>query len=135
MVNVIIITHGSFAAGLLDAAQLIVGQQENVLTFGLSEGDSIDQLEMDAENGINVLSETGSVLILVDLFGASPFNVSLRLLQRYPEIKIVTGASLPMLIEALMNREFMELGELADHVAQTGREHSKTLDEWMSSDN
>jgi PTS system mannose-specific IIA component len=135
MINIIIITHGAFAAGLLDAAQLIIGQQENVLTFSLSEGDSIDQLEMDAENGIKTLSETGSVLVLVDLFGASPFNVSLRLLQRYPEIKIVTGANLPMLIEALMNRESMDLGELADHVAQTGRDHSKTLDEWMSSAN
>ncbi len=133
MNNIIIITHGGFAAGLLDAAQLIVGQQEDVLTFALSEGDSIDQLEMDVESGIMKLSESGSVLVLVDLFGASPFNVGLRLAQHYPEIKIVTGVSLPMLIEAVMNREFMELGELADHVAQTGREHSKTLDEWMSS--
>ena len=135
MISIIIITHGGFAAGLQDAAQLIVGQQEDVLTFSLSEGDSIDQLEMDVESGITTLSESGSVLVLVDLFGASPFNVSLRLAQRYPEIKIVTGVSLPMLIEALMNRETMELGELADHVAQTGREHSKTLDEWMSSIN
>lgn len=132
MINIIVVTHGTLASGLLDAAQLIVGQQENVLTYSLSEGDSIDQLEMDVEEGIKTLSETGKVLMLVDLFGASPFNISLRLLQQYPEIKLVTGVSLPMLIEAVMNRELMELAELADHVALTGREHSKTLEEWMS---
>lgn len=112
------------------AAKLVNTGETKFISAG-----SIDQLELNAEDGIKTLSESGSVLVLVDLFGASPFNVSLRLLQRFPEIKIVTGASLPMLIEALMNRESMDLVELADHVAQTGRDHSKTLDEWMSSAN
>jgi len=132
MVNFVLVAHGGFAAGLMSAAELIVGKQENVLTFSLNEGDSIDELEQNVDLGIQDMSSTGEMLVLVDLMGASPFNISTRLVQKYPEIKIVTGMNLPMLIEGLMSREDMSVKELAETMAQTGRESCMTLDQLLS---
>ena len=132
MVNFVLVAHVGFAAGLMSAAELIVGKQENVITFSLNEGDSIDELEQNVDLGIQDMSSTGEVLVLVDLMGASPFNISTRLVQKYPEIKIVTGMNLPLLIEGLMSREDMSVKELAETMAQTGRESCMTLDQLLS---
>lgn len=134
MVNFILIAHGGFASGLMSAAELIVGRQENVLTFSLDEGDSIDELEQNVDKGIQAMSSIGEVLVFVDLIGASPFNISARMIQKYPDIKIVTGMNLPMLIDGLMSRDEMQVGELATSIVQTGRESCTTLDELLEGD-
>ena len=132
MVNLILISHGTFAEGLLNATELIIGEQKNVKTFALNEGDSIEQLELDVEDAIKELSQDAEVLVLVDLFGASPCNVSVRLVQRYPGVKIVTGMNLPMMIEVAMNREHMSAAELVEYAAETGQKHCKSLEGWLA---
>ena len=60
------------------------------------------------------------VLILVDLLGASPFNVSAALMENNPRVQVVTGVNLPMLLETVTQREYLPLAELTNLARQAG---------------
>lgn len=131
MVNLVVISHGDLGDGLLDAMQLIIGQQEGVRAIGLQETDPIDSLGQRVEQAIADLDTGDGVLALVDLFGASPFNVSARLVETHPQLQVVTGVNLPMLIETALQREGRSLAELAQVARQAGLDGIKSLSELL----
>jgi len=121
MVGIILASHGSLAAGLLDAATMIVGPQDGVVTLALSPEDDPGEL---AERLRELLPAPGGggALILTDLFGASPANAAARLMRDRSDVEIVAGMSLPLLLEVLMARETASAQELASHALNAGRE-------------
>jgi len=131
MVNLVIVSHGDLAEGLIDAMQLIVGQQEGVVAVSLKETDPIDGLTERVSAAIEEVGGPDGVLVLVDLFGASPFNISAQLTQKHAMVQVVTGVNLPMLLETALQREAMPLEELARLAADSGRNGIKTLIELM----
>ena len=131
MVNFLLVSHGDLAEGMLSAMQLIVGEQEGVIAISLKETDSIDDLQTRVETAVEELSKTGSVLILVDLFGASPFNICVKLLDKKPGLQFVSGLNLPMVLETVMQREGQSAEELAKVAAEAGRSGIKSLRELM----
>jgi len=131
MVNLVIVSHGDLAEGLIDAMQLIVGQQEGVVAVSLKETDPIDGLTERVSAAIEEVGSPDGVLVLVDLFGASPFNISAQLTQKHAMVQVVTGVNLPMLLETALQREAMPLEELARLAADSGRNGIKTLIELM----
>ncbi|MDY6985850.1 MAG: PTS sugar transporter subunit IIA [Candidatus Thermoplasmatota archaeon] len=110
---IIIVTHGKFAKALIETSAMIAGKQEKLYAVELEEGQSPESLKerIDA-----LLTEKS--LILTDLFGASPFNASIKLLDR---AEVVTGVNLPMLLELLMNRS-IGVEEAAAIAERAGRE-------------
>lgn len=120
MIKLIVIGHGAMAEGLVHAMELIVGSQEEVVAIRLDETDSIDELESRVEVAVVQNSSESGTLILVDLFGASPFNVSARVASRHPNVDVITGVNLPMLLETAMNRQNVTLSELVDMARQIG---------------
>lgn len=134
MVNLIIVCHGGLADGLLNAMELIVGPQEGVVAIRLDEQDPIDQLETRIETAVQTRLAGQEVLILVDLFGASPFNVSSRVANRNPGVEVITGANLPMLVETVLQRESASLKELTAIAQEAGAASVKVLSKLMSPD-
>ena len=132
--NLLVICHGRMAEGLVDAMRLIIGEQEGVGTVALQETDSIDELAGRVQAAIKDLDRGDGVLILVDLMGASPFNISARLAMENDRIEVVTGANLPMLLESAMQREGTSLRGLASIAKNAGIEAIVTLSEKMQSD-
>lgn len=120
MIDIIIATHGKLAEGLIDAASLVVGEQENLRSIGLRHEDSIDTF---IENVKSMVSETeNEVLILTDLLGASPYNAAAQAMNQYRDKKIVSvsGVNLPMLIEAIFKREEADVSTLAEELVEAG---------------
>jgi mannose/fructose-specific phosphotransferase system component IIA len=76
-----------------------------ILKLRLKETDPIEGLSDRLDQAIQEVNDGDGVLILVDLFGASPFNVSARLTQKYKNVQVVTGINLPMLPETALQRE------------------------------
>lgn len=119
MIGVLIVTHGNFGAELLNSAELIIGKQENVETLSLNHGDNIEKLYCSVNECIERLDRGGGVLVLTDLFGGSPSNVTAaNMEERYFES--LSGVNLPMLIEALDSRNCSDLQELTDKVLRAG---------------
>lgn len=104
MVGIILASHGHFAEGIKESAQMIFGEQENFESAILLPSMGPDDLKKDLEACINKMT-TDQILILVDLWGGTPFNQTSNLLEGHEDNwAIVAGMNLPMVIEALSER-------------------------------
>lgn len=126
MIGILIVTHGKFGHELLKSAELIIGQQKNVLTLGLEHGDSIEELHHQIKTSIEKLDEGDGVLVLTDLFGGSPSNAAAANMEHL-NFHSLTGVNLPMLIEVLSMRECVDIGELVDSAFKAGYEGIKNI--------
>jgi PTS system mannose-specific IIA component len=119
MINVVVVTHGDFGTALVRAAEMIVGPQENVRAVALLPEESPDGFGDKLDAALADL-DGQDILLLIDLFGGTPCNVSSRkVLQTNTEV--ITGMNLAMVIEALTSRDGTPLSELAVQVAEAGR--------------
>lgn len=119
MVGVIICTHGNSAPELLKSAEMICGKQENCQTVSFTEGESLEQLKSEISEKISKLK--GTVFCLTDLKGGTPFNTLVSLLKSNPEMEIITGVNIPMLLELFINRSQLEKEELLSGITEAGK--------------
>lgn len=126
MKKLLVVTHGKMAMGIKDSVELIIGNSDNVLTESLVAGQDFEEFKSSIEKKIRELGKETSVLIMVDLFAASPYNASLYLAQKLKEegydIEVVTGVNLAMVIEASLMLDSMELEDLKDLAINSGKE-------------
>ncbi|RSU13404.1 hypothetical protein CBF27_04290 [Vagococcus acidifermentans] len=129
MLDILLLSHGKLAAGLLDSYNMIVGENDRVSAIGLTdEGiglfrERLQQYMADKKDRVT--------LILTDIKGGTPFNEAYNLLLQHPEdIKVVTGMNLPMLIELGMKLEGQtSLSELYADVINVGKEAVSGIEE------
>jgi PTS system mannose-specific IIA component len=129
MIGIIVITHGKLAEGFLDAARLIVGKQELVVSISLTEEDSVEWLQQQIEEAIVQIDQGDGILLLVDLPGATPFNISAQLALTREKTKVITGVNLPMLLEVMLSREMASFDEAAIIAKDSGVVGIKMLPE------
>lgn len=124
MTGILLVTHGTLADGFASAVNLIIGEQENFSVLGLFEDDSIDELPERIKSKICAFKDNDDVLVLVDLFGASPFNSAARTIHNMQDLdaNVVTGVNLGMLLEVIMQRNSMTLHELSELAIQSGKQ-------------
>ena len=104
MVGIILASHGHFAEGIQESAQMIFGEQENFETAILLPSMGPDDLKSDIEAAIDKI-DSDQILFLVDLWGGTPFNQASNILEGHEDDwAIVAGMNLPMVIEALSER-------------------------------
>ena len=104
MIGVLIVSHGDIGTSLLTSAnQILGGEQKQVATLSVWRADDIDDLVLRARELIEGLDAGDGVMVLTDIFGATPGNVVSRLLED-GRIEGVSGASLPMLLRVLTGR-------------------------------
>lgn len=101
MVHLIIAAHGKLALELVNSAQMVYGETDNVHPVIFVPGEGQDTLVEKYEAIIATLQPDDSVLFLVDLFGGSPYNAAARIVAKRPQDDIVTGTNLPMLLEVM----------------------------------
>ena len=112
MIGILVVTHGSIGEALVASASQILGNlPPQVATLSVWRQDDPDDLVLRARELLDSLDDGDGVLVLTDIFGATPGNVVSRLLQD-GRIEGVSGASLPMLLRVLTRRN----GSLADAV-------------------
>ena len=104
MIGVLIVTHGEIGTALLHSASQILGaDQPQVATLSVWRQDDPDDLILRARELVDGIDAGDGVLILTDIFGATPGNVVSRLLED-GRIEGVSGVSLPMLLRVLTSR-------------------------------
>jgi mannose PTS system EIIA component len=122
LIGIVVVTHGRLAEELVNAARAIVG--DIPLIAAVSIGWS-DDASVAREAIVRALQASGGgeaggdVLVLTDMFGGTPTNLSLPFLS--PSVEIVTGVNLPMLIKLTQTREG-SLREIARMVRDEGQE-------------
>lgn len=133
MVGIVIVSHGSLAEGLKNSAEMLFGVKENVKSVTLQPSDGPDDLRARILESINQIADE-QVLLMVDLWGGTPFNQSSLILEENPSnIAIITGVNLPMLLEAYGAADYCEsANELIGEIYNSGREGVMTKPENLS---
>jgi len=104
MIGVLVVTHGSIGEALLSSATQILGNaQAQTATLSVWRQDDPDDLVLRARELLDTLDAGDGVLVITDIFGATPGNVVSRLLED-GRVEGVSGASLPMLLRVLTSR-------------------------------
>jgi PTS system ascorbate-specific IIA component len=104
VIGILIVTHGEIGTSLLDSASQILGSRpQQVATLSVWRQDDPDDLVLRARELMEQIDDGQGVLILTDLFGATPGNVVSRLLED-GRIEGVSGVSLPMLLRVVTGR-------------------------------
>lgn len=117
MVDLIVVTHGSLAHSLRETAQMLVGEQDHILTFGLSLGESVDDLREQVAQAIE--GAENEVLMITDMVSGSPFNIVCSLMGRF-SLEHLTGINFPVFLEILSNRDDCTASELVEMALNVG---------------
>jgi len=105
MVGILIVSHGAFGESLIHSASHVLGKRPVYLRqLGVTAHDDPDTLLPVAEDLIRFLDQGDGVLVLTDIFGATPSNIANRLLKP-GHVEGLAGVNLPMLIRALSYRD------------------------------
>lgn len=104
--QILIVTHGELAAGFKDAAEVIFGEVKGITTIGLHSGESVEAFGEKIYETLAGYDENESVLIFADLLSASPYNQSVLSVnkleaKRAENVRLIAGASLPMVLEGI----------------------------------
>jgi mannose/fructose/sorbose-specific phosphotransferase system IIA component len=130
MINIVLVSHGELGDALIRAAEMIAGPAERVFSVPLLPGESPESFGDKLTVALQDI-EGEETLVLIDLFGGTPYNVAARrVLQE--NVECVTGANLPMLLELLMSRDDASLPDLAEAIARAGQESVKNLGPMLS---
>lgn len=122
MVGVLVITHGNVGNELIKAAELIKGPSQVLMHVSVDQFKGVELLKKEISNAIKKLDQGQGVLILTDLFGGTPSNLSLSFLKR-DKVEVVTGVNLPMLLKVSDIRRDMNLRDFATYVTDYGRKN------------
>lgn len=97
MIGVVVCTHANLAEALIDAAKMILGDFPNTSAVSVLPGESGEDIVDKLSAAISEVETGSGVVILCDMFGGTPSNVSLTLLSG--SVEVVTGVNLPMLLK------------------------------------
>lgn len=105
MFNAIITGHGKFSIGMLDALEMIAGSQEKMKAIPFLEDDSLENYQNKIIDHMDELTKGEETLIVfTDLLGGTPFNTSMLLSSDKPNIFVIAGTNLPILLEFVVQR-------------------------------
>jgi len=122
MIGVLVITHGNLGSELIKAAELIKGRFEGVQHVSVNASRGMEDVKKDITTAIKKVDSGSGVLILTDLFGGTPSNISLSFLKS-GKIEVVTGVNLPMLLKVYDLKGEKNLGEFASLTRDYGKKN------------
>jgi len=128
MLGIIVAAHGEMPRGLIETSKMIVGRAEKIAAVELLEGEGPESLRDKLKKAVESLDSGEGVMVLLDLYGGTPSNVS-ALLARELNIEVVSGVNLPMLLEIIVKRASKNLKELRQVAIYAGREGIRSINE------
>ena len=121
MIGIVIVTHSHLGDALIDAAEFIIGTRpDNMVSVSINLNENVDKLREKIAKGIKKVEQKKGVLILTDMFGGTPSNLSYSFLEE-GRVEVISGVNLPILIKALNTQEKIELGEFAESLEAFGK--------------
>ncbi len=105
MIGILLVSHGAFGESLIHCASHVLGKRPlYVRQLGVTVHDDPDEILPTAEDLIRFLDQGQGVLVMTDIYGATPSNIAMRLLKP-GRVEGIAGVNLPMLIRALTYRD------------------------------
>ena len=122
MIGLVLVTHGRLADEFLNALEHVVGKQSNIETISIGPEDDMEARRTDIMKAVERADDNGGVIILTDMFGGTPSNLAISLMET-GSIEIIAGINLPMLIKLASMRSDASLGEAVEQAQEAGRKY------------
>lgn len=131
MIGIILVTHGRLADEFVNAMEHVVGKQEALATICIGPNDDMEARREEIADAITLVNSGKGVVILTDLFGGTPSNLAISLLEQ-GRTEVVAGINLPMLIRLAGARKCFDLAEAANAARDAGRNYITMASEFLS---
>jgi len=113
MIGIVIVTHTKLGEALIEAAITILGKRPQALVaISIDINENAGRLQKKVANGIKAVNRNQGVLVLTDMFGGTPSNLSYSFLEE-GRVEVLSGVNLPLLIRAAEIRQNTDISELA----------------------
>ncbi len=129
--GVVLVTHGELGKSLVDTCALITGDVMNMAHVSVGAADEVEKLRKQITEAIKKVDGEKGCLLLVDMFGGTPSNLSLSFLEE-GQTEVVTGVNLPMLTKLFSMDDSLDLRQAAALLKDHGRDHIKVAAEYLS---
>ena len=121
MIGIVIVTHSQLGDALIEAAAFILGRKpEATVSVSVDLNENAEKLRSQIERAIKNVRQEKGVLILTDMFGGTPSNLSYSFLEE-GQVEVISGVNLPILIKADSARQEKELSQLAAALETFGK--------------
>ena len=131
MIGMILVTHGRLAEHFIDAMEHVVGKQEDVATICIGPNDDMEQRRADIADAIKQVDTGAGAIILTDLFGGTPSNLAISLLEE-GKVEVIAGINLPMLIRLARARIDMDVAQAVRAARDAGRNYITIASEFLA---
>ena len=128
MIGLILVTHGRLAEEFLVALEHVVGPQQQIATVCIGPRDDMEGRRKEIAAAIKKVDVGKGVVILSDLFGGTPSNLAISLLDT-GRVEVIAGVNLPMLIRLDSARKNMEVNEAVAAAREAGRKYISVASE------
>lgn len=120
MIGLLIVSHCDLGKELLNAAEFIVGKIDGADAMAITETTETEKMIRVIKAKVKAVDTGDGVMILTDMFGGTPSNLSLSFLKE-GKIEVLTGVNLPMIISIIQNRSSHKLSALAEKALEAAR--------------
>ena len=122
MIGIILVTHGRLAAELVAALEHVVGPQDAVVSVCIGPDDDMEKRRKEILEGIASVGDGGGVVLLTDMFGGTPSNLAISVLEK-ANVEVIAGVNLPLLIKLASVRKTESLADAVASAQEAGREY------------
>jgi mannose PTS system EIIA component len=122
MIGLVLVTHGRLAAEFIAALEHVVGPQQRVAAVCIGAEDDMEQRRRDILDSVAKVDEGDGVVLLTDMFGGTPSNLAISVLDR-ANVEVIAGVNLPMLIKLASVRNSSKLPVAVIQAQEAGRKY------------
>ncbi len=133
MIGIILVTHGRLAEEFVAAMQHVVGRQDAVRTVCIGPNDDMEARRAEIADAIDEVDGGQGAIILTDLFGGTPSNLAISLMDK-GRVEVIAGINLPMLIRLAKARGCMTLDKAVAAARDAGRNYITVASEFLGQD-
>ncbi|MBC2668711.1 PTS sugar transporter subunit IIA [Novosphingobium piscinae] len=133
MIGLILVTHGNLAEEFVHAMQHVVGRQDAVATVCIGPNDDMERRRREIADAIREVDSGAGVIVLTDLFGGTPSNLAISLMQA-GKVEVIAGINLPMLIRLAGARKTMDVTAAVIAARDAGRNYITIASEFLGQD-
>lgn len=127
MIGVVIVAHGGLAREYLSAVEHVVGRQEDMQAISIEDDCDRGLKQAEICAAADAVDKGDGVVVVTDMFGGSPSNLSLLACTAGSERRIIYGANLPMLIKLAKSRA-LTINDAVAASLDAGRKYINSLD-------
>lgn len=121
MIGILVVTHANLGSTLIETVEFIIGSKaDNLSSVSINIQEDPDSLRKKIKKGISSVKTENGVIVLTDMFGGTPSNLSYSFLEE-GHVEVISGVNLPILLKAVNSRSKMDIDTLTSSLVEHGK--------------